>query len=89
MTYQVVNVVCFCAPYAYHVAGNGKLAEGETPVAHHDRVALVGEHAVQQRGEDLLLHLNVDAVAHLALHDVVQARRAGNLNDLRGTEWVT
>ena len=84
----MINVVCFCAPYAYHVAGNGKLAEGETPVAHHDRVALVGEHAVQQRGEDLLLHLNVDAVAQLALHDVVQARRARYLNDLRARDRV-
>ena len=87
LTYQViVRLLSFCA--SYHIVGNGKLAEGEAPVPHHDRIAFVGEHPVEQRGEDLLLHLDVDAVAQLALHDVVQTRRARNLNDLRGERCV-
>ena len=59
-------------------------AEREAAVPHHDGVVLVREHAVEQRRENLLLQLDVDGTRQLALHDVVQASGAGNLDHLRG-----
>lgn len=64
------NAVEILQTIIYHVGRDLELAQSEASIPHHGVVAEMCLHAIEQRCDDALLHLDANAIFFFPLDDV-------------------